>query len=673
MTFLAPLFLVGLTALAIPVLIHLVQREHRNLVHFPSLMFLQRIPYESVKRRRIRDWLLLAVRLAALALVVAAFARPFLQKPQLAAAAAAGAREVVVLLDASYSMAAGTRWTDARAAATRVVDGMGAGDRASVVLFSSSPEVAVRATGDRERLRSAIELATVTAGTTQYAPAFKLAGSILGESALPRRELVIISDFQRTGWTSERIAVPEGTVLSPVRIGDPTTDNVSVTPVNLERTNFAGQERVTVTAGIINRGTAPIANLPIALEMDGLAIGTQPVSAGPGESASTTFAAVTVARPNTRGVVRIPSDGLNSDNEFHFVTSPAAPVDVRLVGRREASTSNLYLARAFSIGDAPRFRPAPLGIDAVAGSPLKDGLVVVNDVAVGASAADALARFVEGGGGLIVLAGEHAEWPSGNDLLPVQLGERIDRTRGDIARIGFTDFGHPVFELFRTPRSGEFSTARFYGYRALTVRTSAVSDVHVLARFDDGAEALVEGRSGRGRVLVWASALDASLSDFVLKPVFLPFVHRMARYVSGYTEPEPWLTVGQVLGPTALSSGAGQTIVAPSGRRLDVGGEDPDAIALNEAGFYEVRAAGGSATTIATNVDLAESDPAQLDPAAVSSVLTGATASATATIVEEPTDEAREQAQRLWWYLLFGGLVLLALETWMARSVTVKT
>src|SRR5512132_4606129 len=104
MSFLTPLFLVGLAGLAIPVIIHLIQRERKSVVHFPSLMFLQRIPYQSVQRRRIRNWPLLLLRIAALALIVAAFGRPFFRRQALAQAAAQGAREIVILVDNSYSM-----------------------------------------------------------------------------------------------------------------------------------------------------------------------------------------------------------------------------------------------------------------------------------------------------------------------------------------------------------------------------------------------------------------------------------------------------------------------------------------------------------------------------------------------------------------------------------------
>ena len=121
MSFLTPLFLVALAGLAIPVLLHLIQRERKQVVQFPSLMFLRRIPYQSVRRRRIRHWLLLMMRLAALALVVMAFARPFFRGADPAAAAAGGAREVVVLIDRSYSMGYGDRWTRAQAAARQAV------------------------------------------------------------------------------------------------------------------------------------------------------------------------------------------------------------------------------------------------------------------------------------------------------------------------------------------------------------------------------------------------------------------------------------------------------------------------------------------------------------------------------------------------------------------------
>src|SRR5688572_5721278 len=119
--FLAPAFLAGLLALAVPVLIHLTHRTRSETVPFPSLMFLQRIPYKSSRRQTLRHWLLFALRCLAFVLLVSAFARPFFATPGEAAAVLEGGRTRVVLLDRSGSMGYGDRWTRAVEAARRAL------------------------------------------------------------------------------------------------------------------------------------------------------------------------------------------------------------------------------------------------------------------------------------------------------------------------------------------------------------------------------------------------------------------------------------------------------------------------------------------------------------------------------------------------------------------------
>ena len=152
MSFLSPLFFLGLGAIVVPILVHLIQRERKRVIEFPSLMFIQKIPYQSVRRRRIRHWFLLLMRAAAIALLVAAFARPFLSGASGALAAAGGNRELVILLDNSASMGYGNHWQRAVDAARSAVGSMTTGDRATLVLFGRNAEETIRATSDRGRL-----------------------------------------------------------------------------------------------------------------------------------------------------------------------------------------------------------------------------------------------------------------------------------------------------------------------------------------------------------------------------------------------------------------------------------------------------------------------------------------------------------------------------------------
>jgi hypothetical protein len=688
MSFLTPLFLAGLAALAIPVVIHLIQRERKHVVAFPSLMFVRRIPYQSVRRRRIRNWPLLLLRLAALALIVAAFARPFFWRPDGAASDASGAREVVILLDQSYSMAYGNRWDRAQAAAREAVNALGPSDRGTLVLFSSRADVALRSTADRERLLAAVSMPVPTAGSTRYAPALQVAGGILAGSSLPRREAILISDFQRAGWRgAEGGRLPQGATLTPIMIGDAAdAPNLAVTAVSLARSTFANQERVTVTAGVRNYGARPAEGVTLTLDLDGLAVQTVRASVEANGSGSVTFPPVIVAPRSMRATVRLPADGLERDNVFHFMVSPAPAVHVLAIDREGArDETSLYLMRALAVGDTPRFEIVRRTPGAVTDEDLRRASVaVLNDVPVTAALARRVETFVERGGGLFVALGPRATWPedgsgTSRGLLAATLAAPADLTRGDAARVGALEYGHPVFELFRAPRSGDFSAAQFFGYRTVVLadRTEAQGQTEVLARFDTGAPALLERAAGDGRVLIWTSTLDLAWSDLPLKPVFLPFMHRVVRHLSGYAAPAPWLTVGQVLDPsTTRAAGTdpdARVVLTPSGRRVALDDEGGGVLELDEQGFYEIRtqASEGVADVIASNVDLGESDLTPVDAREVAAAATGGASGAAAAAESLPeTPEAQERAQRLWWYLLGAGMLVLGAESLLAARLS---
>ena len=114
MSFITPIFLVGAAAAALPVIFHFVRKMRAKKVPFGSLMFLQATPKEVVKRRRLRDVLLMALRVAMLLLLAFAFARPFIPQEQIPFIAQRENRSVVFLLDGSLSMQVAGRFDRAR-------------------------------------------------------------------------------------------------------------------------------------------------------------------------------------------------------------------------------------------------------------------------------------------------------------------------------------------------------------------------------------------------------------------------------------------------------------------------------------------------------------------------------------------------------------------------------
>jgi hypothetical protein len=696
MTFLAPLFLLGALAIAVPIVIHLTHREKKEIVPFPSLMFLRKIPYRSVRKQRLRHLFLFALRCLALLLVALAFARPFFESSRASAASALGPREVVLLIDHSYSMGYEDRLSRAKAAAMGRIQALSGDDRASIVVFSDRAEILSQPTSDKEALEAVVSGIELSARTTAFGPGLKLAKRILDESRLSRKEVILLSDFQRLGFQGEDddVWLPAGTVLTPVDLGSPETENLALTGVTLERDEASGRERLTASARVTRKAPADAAPLTsrISLTLDGRALQTKPLELAPNSSVTVGFDPVTVPGGEARGTIRLEDDALPSDNVYRFVLSPGQALSVlNLEEGARRTRRSFYVERALEIGDRPSFRTESKMLSQLRASDLAGrDVVILNDApSLSAAASGLLTDFVEKGGGLLVVLGEGSSRSSFADtaktLFPAALGGIVDRARDWGGTLSYLDYGSPVFEVFNAPHSGDFSAAKFFRYRAFE---SPVTE-GVLARYDDGVPALVERRLGSGRVLVWTSTLDTFWNDLARQPVFLPFIHQLTKHAASYAEASSWQTVGEVLDldrhlAMVLEGEAQRTtpgrefdlvITSPSSKKIIVPrSEEKALLPLEEQGFYEIRRAGGSAaasSAVAVNLDTAESDLSPLDPEElVASVTFRETTAVAAGAEAGDTPEAQEGRQGYWWFLLMGALLLLASETLLSNRLS---
>lgn len=690
MGLLAPAFLGGLLAIGIPIAIHLINRERREVVRFPSLMFLRKVPYRSVRRQKLRHVLLLAMRCLALILLVAAFARPFFARHAPATPALSGARELVILVDRSYSMGYADHWKRALAAARSAVRDISANDRASVVFFANDPVAATEPTASAMRLERAIAAAKLSSEATRYEPALKYAGQVLAASNLPRKEVVLISDFQSSGWgRHDDVRLPQGATMTTVDIGGGADEDLAVTQVSTDRDAAGERARVTVTARVTNVGTVQ-RKVDATLDIGGRAVETRSLTVAPKSVAQARFAPVAIPTAATRGTVRITHDSLSANDEFNFTLAPGEAVSVLMVEpAKPRANQGLYLRRALEIGDRPVFHVDVRPADALRPADF-DGrsLVVLDEVPPPTGAAGMrLRRAVSAGAGLLIAPGDvpaarwGADWAA---FLPARLGPVVDRTRDAGATVASVDYAHPVFELFSAPRSGDFSTAHLFRYRRLI----APGDTGVIARLDDGAPALVEKAVGAGKVIVWASSLDSYWTDFPLQPVFLPFAHEIAKYAGRYGDTRSWFQAGDVLDLSrhgeltapfippggAAPDAAPLVLESPSGRRTELTPSGTAHLAtLDEQGFYELRGpstAAGSGRPIAVNVDPKESDLTRFDPRELVAAVTASPVAGTpdATVGRTPGD--LERAQTIWWYLLGSALVLMAAETILSNRLS---
>jgi len=658
---LAPLFLAGLAALAIPILVHLTHKERKEPIAFPSLMFLQKIPFRTQRRQRIRNWVLFVLRALVVALLVFAFARPYLDKTQGRTDAPAH-RDVVLLLDRSASMGARGRWERATAAAREAVASLPRGAKLAIVAFDDRAEALTELTSDAAALGGALDRLRPGSGAGRYAPALQVAASLI-ERGQGAGDVVLISDFQRGGFdgaTSARL--PAGIALRTVDVGDTTLVNAAVVGVVLDRERAPSGARTTVSARLVaSRGTAR--QLPVSLEIEGRTVQTVPVRLAPGGAAVARFASLRDPESARRARVVIPADDQHADDAWHLVLGPAPKLPVLLLTRADAPGGDaLYLRQALGVATDPAF---PLEVRPAGSIRVQDlngaSVVFLHDAPFpGGDASRRLLDWVAAGGGLFIALGARGSLPK---VLADSLGtatEIVERAAAG-ASIAVAEPAHPLFAGWGR---ADLGASRAYRYRRLSKAPSA------LARYDDGAAALVETRLGAGRVLIWTADFANRWSDLPLSAAFVPLIHGAVRQLARFIPPPESRQVGATV---ELDAAPSATIVVeePGGRHLALRAGTPARLVLTERGFYDVRRADDRAgeALLAANVPPSESDPARVVPEQVVMALSADSTVPPVSRAGLAVPEDRERGQRIWWYILLSVLVLFAAESAVAHRM----
>jgi hypothetical protein len=357
------------------------------------------------------------------------------------------------------------------------------------------------------------------------------------------------------------------------------------------------------------------------------------------------------------------------DNRFFFTLRRETPAEALIIeGASRGRSDSLHLQSALMTNDDLPFKFALKSAGAVDPTSISDyALVVLNDTGpISPALADALAKFVNAGGQMIVSTGPRTQADSFNSSLqqiaPATLREAVQTKAGESVAITEVKFDHPIFEVFQ--ESGRLVAANVIGYFRSEPRANAA----VLARFEDGSPALVEARTGKGRVLLFTSSLGPSWNDLPLTPLYLPFIHQMVRY-AGTREENAWYGLGQTFTVGKRHEQAPPAIDAPSGARLSESRSTPDGdllVTAREPGFYRLRYS--TPDFAAVNIDGAEGDFTKLNFNEFVAGVTGGAGGAEGTGPNRNlSDEDVEGRQRVWWSLLLVALLLLLAESFLAR------
>jgi hypothetical protein len=530
-SFLTPLYLAGAALIALPIILHLLRRDVAPSVAFTAVSLLKKSPVDRSRHHRLRDVLLLAARIAALLLLAASFARPYL------AGAPSTDRTTVVAIDRSFSMAEPARFERARALASEAVD-QARGDRVVLIAFDDRADV-VSAAGTAADARAALASVTPGFGATRYAAAFDKAAELLQDENNGR--LVVVSDLQRSGFDEDSAVLPEGIDLQVRGVGA-SAANLSVTGAAIDRRQ--------VVATIRNFGPRPV-TADVKIVADDQSLPARRVTIPAGDALDVPFQAAGDLRKLTATVDD--PDGYAADNaRFTLAETRTLPRILIVTGGPAAggpgATNGFYLSRALlaEAEDGPDFDVSTVTGGAFAAMPAdrireQSVVMLLSTHGLDRRVRDNLRGFLEGGGGVFIVAGQEVDPAVVSTLLDWQppLAPREMRDAGVLAA---TDLRHPVFRPFDAV-AANFGQVMFD--RAWQV--DAGPAWRVVARYTNGGTAVAERLSTTpGRVLLFTSDLDRKWNDFPLNPAFVPFTQEVARYLGAHPPAAPAYLVADV-------------------------------------------------------------------------------------------------------------------------------
>ncbi|HEX8494483.1 MAG TPA: BatA domain-containing protein [Pyrinomonadaceae bacterium] len=650
MSFLSPLALIGLALVSLPVIIHLLSRRRAEKLDFPTLRYLRETQSFRLRPRRIRQPLLLALRVLALLLLILGIARPlFTLRSQ-------SQPTRLIIIDASLSMRSQNRAAAAREEARAIINKLAQDERAAVISLSSEPLVLAATTANRQELLAAVEQYEPGSSAVDFNKGFTITTALLEREAPGRAEIELISDFQQTNL----VALTEQPSKPPALV------RTHPVGASLERNAFLLDEAVWKNETGIQLFASEIVSAA-----DGRS-GVRRIwmiNANAGEQPDIVWR--TESNGQLTGRIRtLAPDDFEPDDERFFAF--AAPRDTRVLLIESNTETDLYLGAALEAAASTANRSSP---PLTRQRQLPKSADELNSYALvaftlhGTLRADELrllSEYARGGGTIWLSLARDADVPALNALaatddgsvLPFKSLSRLSSERS--WNIGSAD-------LSALPlRSITDNTLR--ALQAVNVREGYAFDqragTETLMRWSNGTAAFISTRLGGGRVLLLGASVESAASDLGRSPAFPSLAHSILRAAVAPREPLSY-NLGEPV-DLGLAPEASLTMTDAAGRNKQLKARDlmqrPLSV-LKEAGIYRVESE-RSVRFVALNAPAAESERSLINAAEVQHYFN--VGEPVATVGGNEWREAVERGGNDWRYFLYAAFLLLVGELFVS-------
>jgi len=562
MSFLNPILLGGLAAIAVPIIIHLLNRRKFHKVVWAAMRFLKASVEQNQRRMRIEDMILLALRCLLVILLALALARPAILSK---ANDVFGQSKVtgVIILDNSYSMGVSdgnmTRFDKARDAALEAIDSMPIGSATAVLLASDVVQGAIpEPTFDMNLARRVIRDAPLTDRGTDLLPAIDNAVDLLRDRLAIRKEIYLVTDGQALGWSQlseiqSALEKAKSEITTHIILtGEHEDQNLGVSDLRLASGLSPVKQPLRFEVKVTNFGKEEARNVRVGLNVDEEPPSDEfTIDALP---AGSTKSISLFAKLMTEGFhsihARIPDDRLRADDRRSLVVRAIKDVRVLLIdgepGNEPRDSETYFLRNALvpipiEMQEEYFIKATTIGSPDLPSARLDDfdALILANVSDLSENMLRNFEQYLRRGGGIMIFPGAKSNPVFYNEqlfrrfqFLPAALGTPRGEAEQDEKYFALQekDYQHSIVSIWNDPASGTLGSARFYrAFQLLQSPTGKSQDAgepQLILKFADGSPAVMERTWGLGRVVLFSSTADTAWNDLPVRLSFVPLVHR---------------------------------------------------------------------------------------------------------------------------------------------------
>lgn len=541
MTFLNPAILFGLIAASIPILIHLLNLRKLKKIDFSTLQFLKELQKSKIRRIKIKQWLLLALRVLIILLIVTAFARPTLEGVSIGGTTSAAKTSAVFILDDTFSMSVidqqGSYFNRAKQTITDIGNQLQEGDEVALILVSHQPEETKYST-NLERFISEIDDIQISFISNGLNSAIVKAAEVIGTSQNFNKEIYLLTDFQYGRLTSQENVTDLSELLNKqVRFyvfnySGKEVLNAGISNLKLNTQIFERNKPIKFEANVTNYSSTPMNNLVVSLFIDDERSAQQSLNLNAGETKTAYLEAAVDKSGSIDAFIEIEEDDILQDNKRF--TSIYIPEKINVLILSESDEKSRFINLALQSGSSNGFiNVTGKNFNQAAAVQFKNFDAVIINSSSFSSVSGKLRDFLNEGKGVVIFPSVDSNAEVFNlslTSLNLPKSNGIIKTDGDQSvEFDEIDYNHPLFEnIYLEKGKKQIESPLINSYHKINLVGSGKSIIDLI----DGSSFLSEYNLGSGKVFLFNSSADLSWSDFPIKSIFAPLLNKIVLYLT---------------------------------------------------------------------------------------------------------------------------------------------